>query len=203
MMRFSTAPFSATSTTSARVGSMRTNSTCFRRMSCLAASTTPAPRDSAESIWPASESTVSTEFASRFALHLAVDALALLRREVADLHHRIDEEAQAELGRQPPGARMRRVDQPHVLQVRHDVADRGGRQRRRQDAAQIARADRIAGLQIGFDDAAEDLARAVVERCKSVGAHFRRRSPSLAAVKYRNRQKQMASLRFTATRRRA
>ena len=60
---------------------------------------------------------------------------------------------------------------PIVLEVRHDVADGGGRKRARQDAAHIARADRLAGVEIGLDDAAEDLARAIVECGKPVGAH--------------------------------
>ena len=40
-----------------------------------------------------------------------------------------------------------------------------------EDAAHIARADRLAGLQIRLDDAAENLPRPVVERGKPVGAH--------------------------------
>ena len=84
--------------------------------------------------------------------------------EVADLHQRIDEEAQAELGRQPAGRGMRRIDQAELLEVRHHVADRGGRQRHREDARQIARADRLAGRQVALDDLAENLARALVER---------------------------------------
>ena len=61
MMRFSTPPFSATMMASARVASMRTNSTCFSRTSCFAASTTPAPRDRPESMWLASDRSDSTE----------------------------------------------------------------------------------------------------------------------------------------------
>jgi hypothetical protein len=57
-------------------------------------------------------------------LDLLVDALALLLGEVADLHERVDEEAQAQLGRQASGAGVGRIDQPHILQVGHDVADR-------------------------------------------------------------------------------
>ena len=54
-------------------------------------------------------------------------------------------------------------DQPQLLQVRHDVADRGRRQRHRQRARQVARADRLAGGEIGLDDLPEDGARALVE----------------------------------------
>ena len=56
------------------------------------------------------------------------------KRDVADLHQGVDEEAQAELGRQPAGRSMRRIDQPKLLEVRHHVADRGRRERHRDDA---------------------------------------------------------------------
>ena len=48
-----------------------------------------------------------------------------------------------------------------------------------------------------FDDAAEDLARAVVERGKPVGTHVLVSSP-FAAARISKPRKQMASLRFTA-----
>ena len=58
---------------------------------------------------------------------------------------------------------MRRIDQAELFEIRHDVAHRSRRQRHRQDARQIARADRLAGREIALDDQAEDLARALVE----------------------------------------
>src|SRR5207248_2054686 len=60
--RFSTCPSSATSTTSARSGSSRTNSMCLSRVFDLTASTTPAARVSPESSPEASVSTASTAF---------------------------------------------------------------------------------------------------------------------------------------------
>ena len=45
-----------------------------------------------------------------------------------------------------------------------------GDKRHGQRAAQIARADRLAGGEIGLDDALEDLARALVELAQANGA---------------------------------
>ena len=72
------------------------------------------------------------------ARHLRFDIVPVVFGEVAHFHQRVDEEAQAELGRQPPGRGVRRIDQPELLQVRHHVAHRGRRQRDRQDARQVA-----------------------------------------------------------------
>src|ERR1043165_5675948 len=58
---------------------------------------------------------------------------------------------------------MRRVHKPKLFEIGHDVAHRGRRQGHRDQARQIARADRLAGREITFDDLAEDLARAFVE----------------------------------------
>ncbi len=97
---------------------------------------------------------------------LALDGTAArsCSAEVADLHQRVDEEAQAELGRQPAGRGVRRIDQPELLQVLHDVADRGRRQRHGEQPGEVARAHRLAGRQVAVDDLAENLARALVER---------------------------------------
>ncbi len=57
--RFSIEPSSETSTTSARVGSRRTNSTCFSRGFCFVVTTTPAPRETPESSVEASASALS------------------------------------------------------------------------------------------------------------------------------------------------
>ena len=75
-----------------------------------------------------------------------------------------------DLGRQAAGAGVRRVDQARSLEVRHDVADRGRRQRHRQDAREVARADRLAGRQIALDDPPEDLARALVRAPRAAPA---------------------------------
>jgi len=63
----------------------------------------------------ASLSTASMDLpaAATFGLHLAPVGFA----EVADLHQRVDEEAQAELGRQSPGRRVRRINKAELLQV--------------------------------------------------------------------------------------
>ena len=84
--------------------------------------------------------------------------------EIADLHQRIDEKAQAQFGRQPAGGGVRRIDQPELLEVRHDVAHGRRRQRDRQNARQVARAERLAGRPIALDDLAKDLARPLIER---------------------------------------
>src|SRR5262249_50276731 len=55
------------------------------------------------------------------------------------------------------------IDQAGLLQVRHHVAHRSWRQRHRNDARQIARADRLAGGEIALDHLAENLARALGE----------------------------------------
>ena len=110
-IRFSTWPSSATRTTSARSGSSRTNSMCLRRRLDLAVSTTPAARGQAR------------EQPGRFGQHAfdgfagpaatcAFDGTAVLVGQIADLHQGIDEEPQAELGRQPSGRGMGRIDQP-------------------------------------------------------------------------------------------
>ena len=95
--------------------------------------------------------------------HLAVDSRPLLARQAAELEQRVDVKAQAELGRQAAGAGVRRVDEAELLEILHHVAHRGGRQRDRQHAREVARADRLAAGEIGVDDAAEDLARPRVE----------------------------------------
>src|SRR5205823_13071205 len=91
--------------------------------------------------------------------------------EVADLQQRVDDEAQAEFGRQSPGRRVRRINETELLQVRHHVAHGGGRERRRDQAGDIARAYRFAGSKVAFDDLPEDVARALVELSE---AHLRR-----------------------------
>ena len=55
------------------------------------------------------------------------DRAALFACQVADLEHAVDKEPQASLGRDAARARVRRVEQAQLLQVRHDVSDRGGR----------------------------------------------------------------------------
>ena len=144
--RFSTSPFCDTSTASALVGSSWMNSICFSATSFLAASTRPAPRDMPDSIWLASVSICSSDGAVAGSLDLRLDDAALLVGEVAELHEGVDEEAQALLRRQPAGRDMRRVDEAEMLEVAHHVADGGRRQRRRQHARQVARADRLAVL---------------------------------------------------------
>jgi hypothetical protein len=109
--------------------------------------TTPAARDTPDSSMP-----------GRCDLHLRFDAGALLGRNITDFEHRIDEEAETELGRQPAGAGMRRVNETGGLEIRHDVADRGWRQSHGENTRQIARADGITRGEIGLDDLTKDLA---------------------------------------------
>ncbi len=95
--------------------------------------------------------------------NLAVDPRPFLPAEIAELQQRVDEEAQALLGRKPPGAGVGRVDKPELLEVLHHVADGGGRQRDRQHARQMPRAHRLAGRQVRFHDAPENFARTSVQ----------------------------------------
>ena len=92
-----------------------------------------------------------------------LDALALVLGEVADLEQAVDEQFQPGVGRQPAGRGVRRVEQAEILQVGHDVADGGGRQRLGELAGERPRADRLAGLDIALDHLAQDLARALVQ----------------------------------------
>ncbi len=78
---------------------------CLTRTLALAVSTTPAARVSPDSSTEASVSTFSTVLSGRGDLALDGDAIGLA--EIADLHQRIDEEAQAEFGRQPARRRVR------------------------------------------------------------------------------------------------
>ncbi len=170
MMRFSTSPSSLTSTASARPGPRLTNSTCFSVLLCFSTSTTPgAARQAGQHLAGLGEQFLRGAVPAA-AGHAALDLGPLLLAHIADLEQPVDEQAQARLRRQAAGARMRRVDEAERLQIRHDVAHRGRRQRHRQRAAQIARADRLAGGEIGLDDALEDLARALVELAQARGS---------------------------------
>ena len=106
---------------------------------------------------------------------LRLDRLAVVLGEIADLHQRIDEEAQPHFGRQPPGRSVRRIDQPELFEIGHDVAHRSRRQGHRQDARQIARADRLAGREIALDDLAKNLARTLVELGEAQLVHAQRK----------------------------
>ena len=138
------------------------NSIWRRRRSCVAAITTPAPRLRPERSWLARPSTSSGPDGAP-SPKPALDLVARARRELARLQERVDEEPQARLRRQPPGAGVRRGEEAERLQVRHHVADRGRRELHRQHLRQVARADRHAGLQIGVDDVPEHRAGALVE----------------------------------------
>ena len=96
---------------------------------------------------------------------LDIGALAL--GEPARLHDAVHEEAQAAVGRQPPGGGMGREQEAQLLEVRHHVADRGRRERPAELARERTRADRFARLHPGIHDQPEDLARARIEIGKS------------------------------------
>ena len=67
--------------------------------------------------------------------HLAVDARPLLASQIAELEQRVDEQPQALLRRQAPGAGVRSVDEAELLEILHHIANRGRRQRHRQAGA--------------------------------------------------------------------
>src|SRR6516165_631618 len=91
--------------------------------------------------------------------------------EVADLHQCVDEEAQPELGRQPPSRGVRRINEAELLQIRHHVAHGRRRERSRDQTRNIARAHGLAGGEVALDDLSENIARALVELGE---AHLRR-----------------------------
>ena len=161
MMRFSTSPSSVTMTTRARPGPRWTNSICFSRRSVFGATTRPAQRDRPESMVVASSSTSGEAAAGGRAF--AVDVLALFLAEAAQLQQPADEQAEAALGRQAAGRGMRRIEQAGILQIRHDVADGGRRQRHGEPARNRARADGLTRFHVGVDDVAQDFARPLVE----------------------------------------
>ena len=148
MTRFSTVWSSPTRTTSALPGSSSTNSMCFRRVDLLLG------EHDAGAMRQARRSSRRPRAARRRSTCARLPAMCAsiwrrsLRGEVADLEQPVDEQAQAELRRQPPRRGVRRGDEAELLQVRHHVADRGRRQRHRQHARQIARPDGLARLEV-------------------------------------------------------
>ena len=94
--------------------------------------------------------------------HLGLDPLLLLAPDIADLQHGIDKEAQAHFRRKSAGGCVRREDQARMLQIRHDIADRGRRQRHGQDACEVAGSYRFARREVALHDLSKDLACALV-----------------------------------------
>src|SRR5712671_2868830 len=58
----------------------------------------------------------------------ALDAAAFVLGETADLEQAMDEETQSRFGRQAAGRGVRRIEEPCLLEIGHDVADRRRRQ---------------------------------------------------------------------------
>jgi hypothetical protein len=85
-----------------------------------------------------------------------VDRFPVLFAEIAELQQPIDEKPQTPIRRQATGRGMRRVEQPGLGEIGHDVADGGGGKRQRQAAREGAAADRLTGFHILFDDLAKD-----------------------------------------------
>ena len=136
---------------------------CFSRELDLAVSTTAAARVRPDSRVRASPSAASTDCALPTEASWFWIDCALRLGEVADLHQGIDEEPQAEFGRQPAGRGMRRVDQAELLEIRHHVAHRGRRQRHRDQARNVAGTDGFAGGEITLDDLTKNVPRTLVE----------------------------------------
>jgi hypothetical protein len=61
---------------------------------------------------------------------LGVDLAPLVLGQVAVFEQTMDEEPHARLGGKPTGRGVRRVEQAEFFQVRHDVAQRGRRERK-------------------------------------------------------------------------
>ena len=163
-MRFSTCPSSATSTTSARSGSSRTNSICLSRVFDLRrqhhAGGARQPGQHAGGFGQHRRRPTSTVPAAATCASIAWRSCSVRSPICISASTK---KRKPEFGRQPPRRGVRRIDEAELLEVRHDVAHRGRRQRHRDDAREIARADRLAGREIALDDLAEDLARALVE----------------------------------------
>ena len=105
------------------------------------------------------------------------DRLPLALAEVAEFQQPVDEQPQAAIGRQPAGGGMRGIEEAGLLEIRHDVADRGRGEAERQAARQGAGAHRLAGQDIDLDQFAEDGRAAAVEA--------REGSPGRAAERFR------------------
>src|SRR6202011_4131306 len=93
----------------------------------------------------------------------AFDAALLILGKATDLQQAMNKQPQTGLGRQPPGGGVRRVEQPGLLEIGHDVADRCRRQVLPEAARQGTRADRLAGGDVAVDDHAKNFAAALVE----------------------------------------
>ena len=91
-----------------------------------------------------------------------LDLGPLAARDVADLEDAVDEQPEPELGRNAPGRDVRRIEQAELLEILHHVADGRRRHALAQRAGQRARADRLAGREIGLDQPAKHLAAALV-----------------------------------------
>ena len=92
----------------------------------------------------------------------------------ADLEHRVDEEAEALLGRGAAGGGVRGGDEAEILEIGHHVAHRGGREARVEEPAQIARSDRDARLEVALDELPENVLAAGVEHREEVFRGFHR-----------------------------
>ena len=54
---------------------------------------------------------------------LFLDGRTLFARQIANLQHAVDEQPQALLRRHPARAGMGRIEQPHLLQISHHIAN--------------------------------------------------------------------------------
>ena len=92
-----------------------------------------------------------------------VDLFAVSGGDLRNLHQAIDKHPQARLRRNTAGRDMRAVEQAHIFEILHDVAD--GRGRRPFRSCVRVRVREPTGspvCEIAFDHAAKDLARTVV-----------------------------------------
>ena len=83
------------------------------------------------------------------------------------LHDAVDEQAQAAFGGDSPGRGVRVGQKPSLLELLHDVPDRGRREADR--TGEHLRPDRHAALEIGFDHQAEDIPHAVGQFADGLG----------------------------------
>jgi len=131
--RFSTWPSSATSTTSARSGSSRTNSTCLSRTLDFAVSTTPAARVRPDK----SPEGFGQHRLDRFGVAGGGDLAPRWRYvvvgEIADLHQRIRRRSATPFRRQAPRRGVGRIDQAGLFQIDITLRTEAGDKRHRND----------------------------------------------------------------------
>jgi hypothetical protein len=99
---------------------------------------------------------------------LAFELLALDFLDRPHRQQRVDEEPVALRRRHAPGGRVRARDETHFLEVRHDVADGGGRKLERREARERPRAYRLAVGDVSLDQDLQQVLGTVVQHLSNL-----------------------------------